>query len=86
MEMRMVFLVMTRRGFESYCQLSTGTSAHLWISAGVLAPEELSQLRARGGNVTDFSSQVRPGDLDAMADAISTVREHHPHEPLWVES
>ncbi|MEJ1962223.1 MAG: hypothetical protein WDO56_12030 [Gammaproteobacteria bacterium] len=81
----MVFLAMTRQGFEGYCQLSSGSRASLWIPGGVLAPEELSELRARGLDVTNFGSEIRPGDVGAVADAISTIREHHPNEPLWVE-
>jgi hypothetical protein len=81
----MVFLAMTRQGFESYCQLSSGARPSLWISGGVLAPEELGALRARGLDVTAFSSEIHPGDACAIADAILTIREHHPNEPLWVE-
>lgn len=81
----MVFFAMTRQGVESFRQLSVDSRASLWISAGILASEELSELHGRGVNVSDFDYEIHPGDLDVVADAISTIKEHHPDELLWVE-
>ena len=80
----MVFLATTRRGYEAYMTLSPG--AALWLSAGILSSRELRDLRARGHSVTDFSYSIDQSDPEAMMDAVSTIREHHPHEPLWVEA
>ena len=80
----MVFLATSRRGYEAYISLNAGGA--LWVSAGILSPHELSELRARGYSVTNFSYAVSQGDRDAMMDAVSTIREHHPDETLWIEA
>jgi len=81
----MVFFALTRQGVEGFRQLSPSGGAPLWVSGGILTLEELSELRERGFNVTNFSSEIYPEDQDAVADAISTIKEHHPNELLWVE-
>ena len=75
-----VFLVTSRRGYDAYVTLNSG--APLWLSAGVLSSDEISDLRARGCDVTTFSYAFSHADLDV----ISTIREHHPDEPLWIEA
>jgi hypothetical protein len=60
--------------------------AALWLSGGLLTVEEIRQLRDRGVNVTDFAHEIGSSDLDALADAVSTIKEHHPGESVWVEA
>lgn len=80
----MVFLATSRRGYEAYISLNSGGA--LWVSAGILSPHELSDLRARGYSVTNFSYAIGQDDRDTMLDALSTIREHHPEETLWIEA
>jgi hypothetical protein len=83
-ERNVVFLATTRRGYESFTTLNA--DADLWISGGVLTAEELTQLRARGLKITDFTHEISTSEPDEIADAVSTIREHHPGEPIWVEA
>jgi hypothetical protein len=83
-ERNVVFLATTRRGYESFTTLNADTD--LWISGGVLTAEELTQLRARGLKITDFAHEISSNEPDEIADAVSTIREHHPGEPIWVEA
>jgi hypothetical protein len=78
-----VFLATTRRGYESFMTLNAG--AALWLSAGLLTADELREARDRGLHVTDLSYEIGPGDFDTLADAVSTIKEHHPGQPLWIE-
>lgn len=79
----MVFLAMTRLGYEAYVSLKS--RAPLWVADGVLTPKELDELRAIGLSVTNFTRKIDFADPEELADAISTIREHHPGEPIWVE-
>jgi hypothetical protein len=83
-ERNVVFLATTRRGYESFTSLNA--DADLWISGGVLTAEELTRLRARGLKITDFTGEISSNEPDEVADAVSTIREHHPGEPIWVEA
>jgi hypothetical protein len=75
-----VFLATSRRGYDAY--MSLNSCAPLWLSAGILSPEEIGALRAREYNVTTFSYVVSHTDPGV----ISTIQEHHPDEPLWIEA
>ena len=80
----MIYFVHSR---ESYDQLVVSTAwppSALWVSLGVLEPSELAALRASGIAVTDFSRTIDPNDAMALADVISTIREHHPGQVVWV--
>lgn len=56
----------------------------LWVGADVLSAIEVQRLRADGIDITVFSRPVHT--KDEIEDAISTLFEHHPNEPVWVES
>jgi len=82
----MVFLVLTRNGLAEAARLAdTKAIVALWISGGVLDAAELAQLRATGLSVSAFSSTIATGNRDAIENAISTIREHHPDECIWME-
>ena len=50
----------------------------------MLSAIEVQRLRADGIEITVFSRPVRTED--EIEDAMSTLTEHHPGEPVWVES
>jgi hypothetical protein len=83
-ERYVVFLATTRRGYESFTTLNA--DADLWIAGGILTAEELKQLRARGFKIADFTHQISSNEPDEIADAVSSIREHHPGESIWVEA
>ena len=80
----MVFLATTRRGYESFMTLNAGDA--LWLSAGLLTADELREMRGQGIKVTDFDYEIAPGDFDTLDDAVSTIKEHHPGQPIWIEA
>ena len=81
----MVFLAITRKGFESYRSFSHGTCA-LWVGAGVLSDSELIELRGTGVSVSNFNYTIDPGEAKVLASAIETIKEHHPGMVVWAES
>ncbi|GGF00897.1 hypothetical protein GCM10011611_03100 [Aliidongia dinghuensis] len=83
----MVFLALTRLGFEEFEALrKAGAKLALWVNTGVLIADELARLRAGGLSVTDFVRPIDPADHAAVAAAVDTIREHHPGKRVWVES
>ena len=81
----MVFLALTRKGYESYRHIGAKAGSALWLSAGVLSNTELVALRESGVNVTDFNYAIESSDKEAISCAVKTIKEHHPHETIWVE-
>jgi hypothetical protein len=81
----MVFLAITRKGYERYRALATAIAA-LWVSADVLSDNELAELREAGVNVSDFNYTIGLDETEGIAGAVETIKEHHPEEVIWVES
>jgi hypothetical protein len=82
----MVFLALTRKGYESYQSIGGKAGDALWLSAGVFSNAELVELRALGVNFTDFNYAIEPNDKEAVSCAVDTIKEHHPDETVWVEA
>jgi hypothetical protein len=82
----MIFLALTRKGYESYQSISNISACLLWLSAGILSKAELAALRQSGLAFSDFSYVIEPNDKEAISCAIHTIKEHHPDETVWVES
>jgi len=59
--------------------------AALWVSLGILGPSELAELRASGLAVTNFITPIDPSNSVALANAVNTIREHHPGQAVWVD-
>ena len=79
----MPFLAVTRGGVADVVRARTPRPG-LWVGADVLSAIEVQRLRDDGIEIAVFSRPVRTED--DIEDVISTLSEHHPDEPVWVES
>jgi hypothetical protein len=82
----MIFLALTRAGVESYQALDCKADGTLWLAAGVLSDEELIALRASGVDISDFNYTIESHEVEVIAGAVETIREHHPGQAVWVEA
>ena len=80
----MVFLAITRAGYETYRALGASFGT-LWVGAEVLSEEELAALRKSGVDVSDFNYKIELHETEVIAGAVETIKEHHPGETVWVE-
>jgi hypothetical protein len=81
----LVFLALTRAGLDELSDEFGRLPSPLWVNDGVLSPEELAKLRAKGSDVTNFSYRIQPGDTTAIENALAVISEHHPRQRIWVE-
>ncbi len=82
----MVFLVLTRAGYEEVRgHLRTAAGTVLWINQDIANPSELSDLRATGVSVTNFTRLLDVDDEAAVNEALFTIKDHHPNDRIWVE-
>ena len=81
----MVYLVLSRRGYDQLVASGGLPSSPLWVSGGVLSADELSDLRSRGFDITDFHGQIDPANPEEVDEAVDTIRQHHPGQVVWVE-
>ena len=81
----MVLFVLTRAGYADVERLSHGPAVPVWINAGVLDEGEVAALRGSGVDLTRFTNPIDPTNEDQVAQAIETIRLHHPGERIWME-
>jgi hypothetical protein len=81
----MVYLALTVAGARELADLAQREKMPVWLNSGTLNERQIQKLREAGLNVTTFTKRVDPADLEAIADAVSTIAEHHPGHTIWVE-
>jgi len=81
----MVYLVLTRNGYDELLRQLQHVPSPLWVNRDVLSQAELSSLRSSGIVVTDFVRPTAPSDIQEVLEAAYTVKEHHPDQGVWVE-
>ena len=82
----MVFFALTRAGCDEFLRLDGASpGSALWVNKDVLSSAELARLRASGASVTNFTRVIDICDSVSVDEAVATIKEHHPHEVVWVE-
>lgn len=79
----MVYFSITREGFFEVLDVAKTSGAAVWCGADAISQEEFE--RIKGGNVTRFVYPLADASEDVIADALSTIEEHHPGERIWIE-
>ena len=77
----MVFMVLTRSGFDDVFPRLIKDRDAIWVNAGVLSESEVAELREAGWNLTKWTNRLT--DLTAQID---TVQLHHPGQVVWTEA
>ena len=81
----MIYFVCSRQSYEQLAGSPAWPPSALWVTPGVLEPSSLAELRASGMVVTNFTTSINSGDLVALAEAVDTIRQHHPGQAVWVD-
>jgi hypothetical protein len=76
----MVFVVLTRSGFDDIESRVIPDRDAIWVNAGVLSDSELARLRSSGWDLTTWTN---PLDPKFLVSEIETVRLHHPDQVIW---
>jgi len=82
----MVFLVLSRRGWEQLAVMARSSPVSLWVNGGVLSDEELSSLRAYGMDITNFQHCLDASDPTQVREAVETIELHHAGSVVWIEN
>ncbi len=77
----MVFMVLTRSGFDEVFPRLVKERDALWVNAGVLSDTEVSRLREDSWNLTKWTNPHTD-----LTTEIDTVQLHHPDQVVWLET
>ena len=81
----MAYLVLTAAAAQEALKLAGRSRCAVWINCDALSSEEVERARAEGLNISRFTYSIDSSDLESVADAVETIREHYPGEVIWVE-
>jgi hypothetical protein len=79
----MVFLAITPNGLNEALKLSVNREIDVWCGADAIPETEYNSLQ--GVSISRFVYTLSNESSEVLADAISTIEEHHPNETVWVE-
>lgn len=85
----MVYLAMTPQGLQDILALLLDRGdgdADVWCGADAISEAGFNKLDYPGLFISRFDYPLAGADSDTMADALGTIREHHPGKRIWVES
>ncbi len=77
----MVFMILTRSGFDQVFPRLVKNRDALWVNAGVLSEAEVAELREAGWNLSKWTNP-----LTDLTTEIGTVQLHHPDQVVWAET
>jgi hypothetical protein len=81
----MVFLILSRTGFEELKALLGKCPSPCWVNGDVFSEQELEELRQKGEDISRFSYVISKEDFASLEAVLNTIRDHHPQETIWVE-
>jgi hypothetical protein len=79
----MVFLAISPEGLQRALHLASEANLPIWCGTDAISDVDYGKLAGR--NVSRFVYPLRGASAQALQDAIDTIAEHHPGEPVWVE-
>ncbi len=81
----MVYLVREPTAVVEAIRLSKQAGCAVWVGSDAITEERFKQLSQDGCNVTRFAYPLSNATNEVIADALSTIEEHHPNEIIWVQ-
>ena len=79
----MVFLVLTKQGFQKVQKEVKINNLIIWVNNNILSENELTLYRNQGFQITNFFYTIN--STDTIEEALTTISEHHPNEPIFIE-
>ena len=77
----MIYLAITAEGVQWAIQAATSQDA-VWCGCDAISDEEYAAIN--GVSLSRFVYAL--GDHSSIVDALATIEEHHPGQPIWVEA
>ncbi|MFN9727975.1 hypothetical protein [Acidovorax sp.] len=80
----MVFLAISEDGLAEALRSAGPVDGAVWCGSNAISEDDY---RARAdGNLSRFVYSIDGSDAAAIADALQTIKEHHPGQRIWVET
>ena len=81
----MIYLILTKEGFEEAKQRILQDRAMLWVNHDILSKEQQALLAENKISVTLLSSPVNPANEKEIIAAIESIEKDYPDANIFVE-
>lgn len=80
----MVYFALTPQGLNEILATPEVAKVSVWCGTNALSEAEFAKLER--SNVTRLTYSLASADKATIQRALSTIKEHHPGERIWIES
>jgi hypothetical protein len=81
----MVYLALEPAAAHVAIELARQNQCSVWVGSDGITSEEFEQLVQQGVRITRFAYPLSHASPETVADALDTVKEHHPNEIIWLQ-
>jgi hypothetical protein len=81
----MVILITTTSAYIEMKDLILSGKHSIWFSEGVLKSGDIDILREKNIDVSAFNYQIDSTKMEDIECGLSTIKEHHPNQGVWVQ-
>jgi hypothetical protein len=81
----MVYLALNRTSALEAIRVAHTQASAIWVGSDAITEDEHQVFSSKGVNLTRFSYPLAGAESDIVAEALATIREHHPGETIWVQ-
>lgn len=79
----MIFLAITPNGLQQAIKLAESNEISIWCGADTVSEADYETLAVC--DISRFAYALQDQHPDVLADALRTIKEHHPDEMVWIE-
>lgn len=81
----MVIFISSKSAYEEMSELIYSGLYPVWLASGILSDEEIESVRSKDINLSVFFYDVDTSNSVDLECALTTIKEHHPGENIWVQ-
>ena len=81
----MIYLALSRESALEAIRVARTQSCAIWVGSDAISEDEHHVISSEGVKMTRFSYPLAGAEPEVVAEALATIREHHPGETIWVQ-
>jgi len=81
----MVFLLLNPMDLEAVLSVAQASNSSVWLGSDAVTEQQVKELWAIGHRLSRFNYPLAAESQEVISDALTTIREHHPGEVIWVQ-
>lgn len=81
----MVIFITSRSAYEEMKELVLSGNHAIWLASNILDDAEIDSIWEKDVELSVFNYEVDTSEQEDLECAMSTIKEHHPDQNIWVQ-